>query len=107
MKKLAARLMRIALGMQRAAPELARAGAQRAVELAREAAPVDTGELRAGILVNPGTDGAAAVSTAAHASMVEHGTRRMPPRPYMLPAARAARGEYLEAARKAVKEVLS
>lgn len=81
--------------------------AEYTADLARGLAPVDSGRLRDGIRVEAyGGTGAAVISAAAHSAMVEYGTSRMPPQPYLLPAAEAARVVYFEAAATAVREVL-
>lgn len=61
-----------------------------AAEIAREHAPVDTGELRQSISHSQTEQGAAVIAAAPHAVMVEFGTVKMPPRPFMLEAARAS-----------------
>ena len=59
---------------------------------AKRLAPVDTGNLRASIGVDLGDDGRSGTAsatigpTASYGIYLEHGTRRMAPRPYMGPA---------------------
>ena len=102
-RKLAALPRRMEDAMARAVDE----AAVRAAEAARSLAPVDSGELKRGITVRKyGKTEGAAVSAAPHSAMVEYGTSRMPPQPFMLPAAQAVRREFVESARAAAREVL-
>ena len=104
MKKLAGRILSWASGAQDAAAEAVSASAGRCAQLARELAPVDSGELRSGIHVRVrGRHGADVVSSAAHSAMVEFGTSKMPPRPYMQPAAQAAREDYFSTAKRLIQ----
>ena len=64
--------------------------------MARELAPVDTGELRESISFAATDNGAVVYASANHAAMVEYGTSRMSPRPFMLPAARAVAHEFFD-----------
>jgi len=87
--------------------EAVTASAARAADCAREMVPVDSGALRASI--STGTKGAlrtAVFAAAPHAAMVEYGTSRMPPRPYMLPAAQEVREGFFADARAAVRRCL-
>ena len=80
------------------------AAAEQCAEAAREVVPVDSGELRSSISASAADAMAAEVAaTAGHAAMVEYGTSRMPPRPYMQPAAEQARAALIEAATAAVR----
>lgn len=80
---------------------------QNAAEASRCLAPVDSGELKRGIAVQKyGKTEGAAVSAAPHSAMVEYGTSRMPPQPFMLPAAQDMRREFAGSARAAAREVL-
>ena len=107
MKKLAGRILSWASGAQDAAAEAVSASAGRCAQLARELAPVDSGELRSGIHVRVrGRHDADVVSSAAHSAMVEFGTSKMPPRPFMMSAARAVEREFVRAAEEALREVL-
>lgn len=66
---------------------------------AKSAVPVDTGTLKNSISTTVEADGLLAI-VAPHtdyAAHVEFGTRRMAPRPYMIPAAEAALPAYVEA----------
>lgn len=78
-----------------------RAGAAQA---AREIVPVETGALRGSIASNAQGLSAAATAAAPHAAMVEYGTSRMAPRPYMYPAAQAVRGDFFGAMRALSRE---
>ena len=107
MKRLAVKIAGMGRQMETAMAEIVVDCAERTAEEARSMAPVDSGALRMGIgAVQSERLGAAVVSAAPHGAMVEYGTSRMAPRPYMLPAAEAARGVYFEAAHSAVREVL-
>lgn len=107
MKRLAKRLSRWASGAEAAAEAAVHAASGRCGELAGNAAPVQSGALRDGIGVRrDGGLSAAVVSTAEHSAMVEYGTSRMPPRPFMLESARAVQHEFFEAAKDALREVL-
>lgn len=71
----------------------------------RRTAPRRTGKLRRGIVWEHRGDEAVVRSTARHSRFVEHGTRRMPPRPYMLPAALRAERRLPKRISTAVREV--
>lgn len=86
-----------------AAERLEQEAAQEGAELARRYAPVDSGALRNGIRA----EGAAVISTAPHAVMVEFGTARSVAQPYMQPMAEAMRPRFTDLARRAAKEVLN
>ena len=107
MKRFARRMARLSCAMERAAAEAVNASALQAAQLARELVPVDSGELRASIHVQRQGPAANVVAGAAHAAMVEYGSSAAAPQPYMLPAARAVRGEFIRLARRAMQEVLS
>jgi len=86
------------------------ASAARCAEYARAFVPVDTGALQAGIhTVSGGKYAASAVASAPYAAMVEYGTSKMAPQPYMLPAAHAAADGFFANARaelqRAAKEI--
>ena len=72
--------------------------AQQAAKTARELAPVETGTLRSSIAHSATDYGAVVTASAPHAIMVEYGTSKMPPRPFMLDAARAAANGFFEMA---------
>jgi len=93
--------------LERAGADAARQAAQQGAELARQYAPVDSGELRSGIGVRRDGNGAAVNSAAPHAAMLEYGTSRMAAQPYMLPMAEEMRGRFAEIAADAVKEVFA
>lgn len=84
------RLPAIAEGLQPAVEGLVKHELAVAQEEARAAAPVRTGELRDSILVVWLGDAWALVAGAAHAMLVELGTRLVPARPFLAPAFRRA-----------------
>lgn len=77
--------------------------AETCADLARTAVPVDSGELRASIAASAGGLSAQVAATAGHAAMVEYGTSRVPPRPYMQTAAASTRTILCELAAEAVR----
>ena len=83
------------------------AGAEIIERGAKERAPVDEGNLRAAIHTD--RDGPLAVRVVAgnadvfYGHLVEHGTVRTAPRPFLVPAAEAARGEVLALVRTALR----
>lgn len=80
------------------------AAAESCAEAARAVVPVDSGELRSSISASSaGSMAAQVTATAGHAAMVEYGTSRMSPQPYMQPAAEQARAALIEAAAAAVR----
>lgn len=96
MKGLIKRLDALPERLMQLACQSALSAAEHAAAIARESAPVDTGELRASISSASTPDGAAVTASAPHAPMVEYGTSKMPPRPFMLPAAHAVAGEFFK-----------
>jgi len=106
MKHFALKVRRWAVRLEPAAAEAVSAAAQRGAEMARQLAPVDSGELRGGIMAHHGGLQAEVVSSAAHSAMVEFGTSRMAAQPYMLPMAREMRGEFSAGLGSVLKEVL-
>jgi HK97 gp10 family phage protein len=62
------------------------------VEVAKEGTPFDTGNNRSAIGVLEGSNGSYAIgTTSGYGGYLEFGTKRMPARPYFLPAADAAK----------------
>lgn len=106
MKHFALKLRRWAAGIEPAAEAAVSAAALRGAEAARQLAPVDSGELRGGIVARHGGLQAEVVSSAAHSAMVEFGTSRAAAQPYLLPMAREMRGEFSAGLGGALKEVL-
>ena len=86
------------------AAEICARTADSAAQAAREIVPVETGALRGSIASNAQGLSAAVTASAPYAAMVEYGTSRMAPRPYMYPAAQTARGEFFEAMRALSRE---
>lgn len=74
------------------ASKVIRSGAKRIERDARQAAPVDTGELRGSIVTTFSGDGRAGVAsasigpTARHGLFVEFGTSDTPAQPFLFPA---------------------
>ncbi len=60
-------------------------------ELAREMAPVDTGNLRASIRVERDGNNHAVVTDVSYAPFLEFGTSRAPAQPFLGPAAESVR----------------
>ena len=106
MKKLARKLSGIPSRLEAGMAEALFTSAARAAEIARQNVPVDTGALRSSIFQSGAGLRAEAAASAPHAGMVEFGTGRTPPRPFMLPAARAVRGEFARQAENCLKEIL-
>ena len=106
MKRFAAKLTAWQDHLAQAGAEAVYASARRGAKLARELAPVDSGELRGKIDAQL-LDGAraAVISRAAHAAMVEYGTSRAPAQPHMLPMAHRMRGEFADEMRRMLREV--
>ena len=89
----------VGAGLERALAETAEACA----ESARAAVPVDSGELKASIAASASGFSAQVTAAAKHAAMLEYGTSRMPPQPYMQVAAASARTILYERAAEAVR----
>jgi HK97 gp10 family phage protein len=88
------------LGIKMRAAE--NAAAQVVAQRARDRAPVATGKLRDAIHVENDPDGALVVAgndDVFYGTMVEHGTARNPPHPFLVPAAEESRGEVQKLAR--------
>ena len=98
MKAVVRRLNALPDRLMKQAKQAAVAAAAQAAQTARELAPLDTGALRQSISHSAADDGAVVTASAPHAAMVEYGTSKMPPRPFMLPAARAAAQAFFETA---------
>jgi HK97 gp10 family phage protein len=72
------------------------AGAEVVAEAAKQRVPVETGELRDAIHVDKEPEGVYVIagdSRTFYAHFVEHGTTRTAPRPFLVPALEASRGE--------------
>ena len=83
-----------------------RRAARRVANQIRDAAPVDTGELRDSIKTTVSPTGLSATieATAEHALAVEAGTRHQPARPYFYRTFTAAEQKILDEINKAVRE---
>lgn len=75
------------------AARLVSLAADGACKTARSLAPVDTGELRGSICASRGGLEARVTAACGYAAAVEFGTSRMPPRPFMQPAAESAKAD--------------
>lgn len=75
---------------QQAQMKAALEAAQAAQEEAQATVPVNTGALRASIAVKPLPNGAVTQAAKPYASMVEMGSLRTSPQPFLLPAAQNA-----------------
>lgn len=109
-KNTVARLKRLLSAVEKIGAEAVHASAGHCADLARDYAPVDTGELRNSIFASSGGKYVSSVfASAPHAAMVEYGTSKMPPRPFMLPAARDAAESFFANAgselKRAAKEI--
>ena len=103
----AARISSIPAAAEAALNGAVQIAAASCAETARILVPVDSGALRASIAVASTGAGSANVrATADYAAMVEYGTSRMPPRPYMQPAALSARTVLPQTAIAAVRGAL-
>lgn len=82
------------------------AGAARGIEgLAKARAPVDTGDLRDSISAKQVSPLAWKVEAEAwYAGMVESGTTKHPPQPFMVPAAEAVAPGYLIGLKRAIQK---
>lgn len=97
--QLAADLLQAAQTVAREAPDVVSFAAARTAEAARAAAPVRTGALQRSITTRATLGGLSTVveAGAAHAAFVEYGTSKMPPQPFMRPAADAAEADFMKA----------
>lgn len=93
--RLAARLAGLRLKLNEDASRAVFQAAENACGMARSLAPVDTGELRGSISAVHGGLEARVVAACGHAAAVEFGTSRMPPRPFMQPAAESAKADLM------------
>lgn len=105
MRALAHRLSGATAALEERMAEALASAVARAAEAARANAPVDTGALRGSIDFSARGLTARLHADAPYAALVEYGSRRMPPRPFLRPAALAAREELLARARAALKEI--
>lgn len=106
MRALARKLPGISAALEGEMAGALAASAARAAEEARKNVPVDTGELRASICWEAGGLSARVSAAAEHAALVEYGSRHMPPRPFMLRTAQAARQPFLREGRDALSRAL-
>ena len=88
MRAFAGKLLAMTGRLEAAVQKAAMVAAERCAETARSLVPVDSGELRESIRAGRQGKGAAVIAAAPHAAMVEYGTSRMAPQPYLVPAAR-------------------
>ena len=110
LKNTVRRLNMLVPAMEGVGAEAGYAATARCADIARADVPVDTGALKGSIGVQRGgTYTASVTASAPYAAMVEYGTSKMPPQPYMLPAAHRAAEDFFANARaeaqKAAKEI--
>lgn len=99
----AARIRAIPAAAERGLEGALLSAAEVCAEAARGAAPVDSGELRSSIsAASAGALSAQVTASAGHAAMVEYGTSRMLPQPYLQPAAQTVREPLIGFAAEAV-----
>lgn len=103
MKKLLQTLRALPDRLMQQAKAAAVTAAETAAQIARESVPVDTGELKNSISSASTAEGAVMRAAAPHAPMVEYGTSKMPPQPFMLPAALAVREQFFKLAGENIK----
>jgi len=86
---LKSRLPEIAAGLDSFMREGMKLGGEAIAESAKARVPVDSGELRAAIHVDEGTEGVYVVAgdkDAFYGHLVEHGTSHSAPQPFLIPA---------------------
>ena len=88
--RLSARLARIGPDCRSATEEAVRLAAESARDAAAGMAPVDTGRLRSSIEASASGLSAEVSAGCEYAAAVELGSRKRPPRPFLLPAAQAS-----------------
>ena len=103
MKKLIQTLRALPDRLMQQAKAAAVTAAETAAQIAWESVPVDTGELKNSISSASTAEGAVMQAAAPHAPMVEYGTSKMPPQPFMLPAALAVREQFFKSAGENIK----
>lgn len=103
------RLPKIAAELRPALDAVAKQAAAQVERGAKSRVPVETGRLREAIHVEHEGVGEYAVvagdSEAFYGHIVEHGSVKMPPRPFLIPAAEEARAEIIATAKSALKAV--
>lgn len=103
------RLPQIAAGLRPKVAAAVKVGAQRIAETAKERVPVDDGDLQRAIHVE--RVGPAEYSVVAgdenvfYGHLVEHGTVRTPPRPFLVPAKEARTAEAVALVSAALKRL--
>ena len=103
---LRSRLDNIAASLDEQLDSAIRRAAEMVEDGARDRAPVETGTLRDSIRSEKQSDAAYAVMASAfYAHMVENGTIKTPPRPFLMPAAEAVRDNIDELVRQALKDI--
>lgn len=92
--KLQAKLSLVAMQARKAAEAAIVAEVDTVRDDARDGAPVDTGELRDGIIGRAEGLAGQVRTSSRHATFVEHGTFKDPAQPYMAPAAERSRRRF-------------
>jgi HK97 gp10 family phage protein len=80
--------------------------AEQVVEDAKSRVPVRSGRLRDSIKAAPVFGGIEVGPSAFYAALVEFGTAKVPPRPYMMPAAEKVQPEFIKAVQKIGEQAL-
>jgi HK97 gp10 family phage protein len=99
--KLVSKIPQVEKNLRRQVEEVVGDGAQDMAVIARQLAPVDTGELRDSIAAFRNTRLNWVVGAAAtHARFVEYGTSRSAAQPYLRPAAEAVKPRLMKRLRR-------
>ncbi len=99
-------IRRISGDLDETVAEALEASAEIIAAAARARAPVETGTLRDSIRVRPTDTGRAVEATAFYAHMVENGTVKTPPRPFLVPAFEANKAQIDDRIRAAVQRLI-
>lgn len=106
LKRVQDRLRRIGPALTGSAAESVLSAAERARLDAAGRAPAKTGRLRASLTVRLSEGGASVTADCPYAAAVELGTSRMPPQPFLAPAAEALRRDFPDNAARLTRERL-
>lgn len=92
--------------MLTAREQIAKAQAEALKERAKELAPYRTGDLQRSISYGRVSNGYQVGPTAFYGRFVELGTARLPPQPYLIPAAEEIEPRFIDAMRDAAGQAL-